>query len=130
MKYDKDKNWVRRMLKTADVMNTVNGGMVEPHLNFERKSDHYLLKARVPGVDANALGVEMVESNLILHHQLDFEDLNGAKMKLPHVIATFPIQGHVDYKNIVAKYEAGVLKVKLPFNELFSGYHKNIEIQR
>ncbi|MEL7003129.1 MAG: Hsp20 family protein [Bacteroidota bacterium] len=130
MKYGKGKNWVRRMLKTADVMNTVNGGMVEPYLSFERKSDHYLLKARVPGVDADALGVEMIESDLILHHQLDFDDASGSSMTIPHVIATFPVQGYVDYENIVARYEDGVLQVTLPFNELSSGYHKKIEIER
>lgn len=129
MKYDKDKSWVRRMLKTADIMNTVNGGMAEPYLNFERKSDHYLLKAKIPGVDVNSLGVEMVEDNLIVHHKLDFEGTQGEMMKLPHVIATFPIQGYVDYKGIAAKYELGTLKVILPFNELSSGYHKTIDIE-
>ncbi len=130
MKYDKGRNWARRMLKTADVMNTINGGMAEPYLHFERKEDHYLLKARVPGVDVDSLGVEMIEDNLILHHKLDFEDTDGQVMKLPHVIATFPIQGFVDYRGIAAKYEADMLKVVLPFNELSSGYHKNIEIER
>ena len=130
MKYSRDKSWVRRMLKTADVMNTVNGGMAEPYLNFERNQDHYLLRARVPGVKADSLGVEIIEDNLILHHKLDFEGIEGSNLQLPHVIATFPIQGYVDYENISARYEAGLLKVTLPFNELSSGFHKRIDIER
>lgn len=130
MKYDMDKNWIKRLLKTTDVMNTVNGGMAQPQLNFARKSDHYLLTAHIPGVDVDGIGVEMVEDNLILHQKIDFEDSDGRTMKLPYVIATFPVQGYVDYKGIEAKYESGVLQVILPFNELSSGYHKTINIQR
>ncbi|MBL6449053.1 hypothetical protein JMN32_22265 [Fulvivirga sp. 29W222] len=130
MKYDKDKKWVRRVLHTADIVNTLNGGISEPQVELEKKSDHYLLKARIPGVDIEKIKVEIVEKNLMVYHNLEFKGRNNSVIMVPHVAATCPLSPEIDFRNISASFEEKILSVFLPFNELRTGFHKNIEIKK
>lgn len=130
MKYDKDKKWVRRVLQTADIVNTLNGGISEPQVKLEKKSDHYLIKARIPGVNIEKVKVEIIDKNLMVYHNLEFAGSNDTPVMVPHVVATCPLSPEIDFRNISASFESGVLNVFLPFNELKTGFHKNIEIRR
>lgn len=130
MKYDHDKKWVRRVLRTADIANTLNGGISEARIKLEKKSDHYLLKARIPGVDVEHLKVEIIDKTLFVYHNLQFSGQNASVIMIPHVVATCPLAPEVDFRNISASFEGKILHVVLPFNELKTGFHKNIEIQK
>ena len=130
MKYDKDKSWIRGVLRSADIMNTMNGGMAQPEIEMTKKNDHYLITARVPGVDHNSLKVEVVDQHVILHHTLHMGTEESQVLNVPRVLASFPISIDVDYEKITAHLEDSRLKVILPFNELSNGYHKSIQVNR
>ena len=129
MRYDKDRKIVRNILKTADIVNTFNGGVSQPKYNYSKEEDHFLIKIKIPGVELEKLGVEIINSNLIISHPVLFEH-EGSTMDVPHVVATFPMTVDIDYKNVSAFEEDGVLKVKLPFSEMAGGYRKSVDINR
>ena len=128
MRYDKDRNWVRSVLKTSDIMNTLNGGMSQPETNIVRNTDHYLITLKVPGVNLDNVKVEIVDKHVIFHHIIDFNDLDDSSLNIPHVLATYPLTADVDYNNISATREDKALIVKLPFNELSNGYHREVNV--
>ncbi|MEM6522424.1 MAG: Hsp20/alpha crystallin family protein [Bacteroidota bacterium] len=128
MRYDKDRSWVRSVLKTSDIMNTLNGGMSQPTTNIRREQDHYLITLKVPGVDLENVKVEIIDKNLIFHHIINFNDLDDSSLNIPHVLATYSLAADVDHNNITAAQKEGVLHVKLPFNELSSGYHREVDV--
>lgn len=130
MKYDKDKKWVRRVLQTANIVNTLNGGISEPQVKLEKKSDYYLLKARVPGVEIEKLKVEIIDKSLMVYHNLEFGENTGSPLLVPHVVATCPLAPEIDFRNISASFDGKDLNVFFPFNELKTGFHKHIEIKR
>lgn len=129
MRYDKDRNWVRSVLKTSDIMNTLNGGMSQPVTKLVRNADHYLITLRVPGVDLDSVKVEIVDKHVIFHHVINFNDLDESNLNIPHVLATFPLTADVDYNNISATRKDGRVLVKLPFNELTNGFHREVEVK-
>lgn len=129
MKYDRDKETVRNILKTADIANTFNGGMSQPLVNFARKEDHYLINVRTPGVNVNSLRVEIINKFVSISHSLQFH-YDNAGVDIPHVVATIPISLDVDYKNIRATEQNGALQIIMPFSELAGGYRKRVEINR
>lgn len=129
MQYDVSKKDVHRILATANILNTVNGGMVEPHISVRRNKVEYRVDVSLPGIDSNNVRVEIVEKNLIISHHLEF--ITGERaMLVPHVIAACPLSLDIDHERIRADYEFGHLKVILPLSDFKSGYRREIDINR
>lgn len=129
MRYDRDRKIVRGILKTADIANTLNGGMSQTAFRSTRMEDHYLVNLKVPGVETASLTVDIINNHVIISHLLKF-DYETSELDVPHVVANIPITLDVDYKKISAMEENGILKVILPFNELAGGYRRRVEINR
>lgn len=129
MRYDRDRNVVRNILKTADIANTFNGGMSKPVVHYSKMDNHYLLNVRAPGVELDKLNVEIIDKHVVVSHPLTF-GYEDSEMDIPHVVATFPITIEVDYNNISASEENGKLVVKLPFSEIAGGFRRRVEINR
>lgn len=131
MKYDHDIKWVRKVLMTADIMNTLNGGTSQPQTKLEKSADHKLLMVKIPGVDADTLKVDIIDKSLFIYHNLLFDgNTEDSTIMVPHVVATYPLSPEIDFKNITARYENKILQVVMPYNELRSGFHRGINIQR
>ena len=130
MKYDKDKSWVRGILRSADIMNTMNGGMSQPAVKMQKKDDHYLITASVPGVDHSLLKVEVVDKHVLLYHTLQMGSGDDQALNIPRVLASFPISSDIDYEKITANLQDERLNVKLPFNELSNGYYRSIRVSK
>lgn len=128
MQYSRDKEWVRDVLKTADISNVINGGMAEPQTEIKKLSNKYKLKVFVPSVDPREFDVEIVNQKIVVTHWLQLKQENEW-MEFPKVVAAFPITPNIDYENITAKKVGKLLEVSMPFNELASGYRQHIDIQ-
>ncbi len=118
------------LLLTADVMNTLNGGMSKSTVNLMRQVDQYLLVARIPGVDPSNMQVEMKDNQLFIFHHISFEnaEINENIHSIPYNIGFVNIPFDVNVHKIRAKYKENALQVELPFNELAGGYHRRINI--
>jgi HSP20 family molecular chaperone IbpA len=120
------------LLLTADVMNTLNGGMSKPDIRMSREKDGYILHARLPGVAPARMQVEIKNNQLFLFHHISLrkDDLYDGIHFIPFHIGFVVIPFDVEITQIKAVYEKGELKVIMPFNEFSNGYHKRIHIDK
>ena len=125
-------NITRELLLTADVMNTLNGGMSQPVVHLSREQEGYVLHARVPGVEPGSMQIEIKNNQLFLFHHISTRngDLYDGIDFIPYHIGYINIPFDVNITGIRAHYEHGELKVFMPFNELSNGYHKRITIEK
>lgn len=122
----------REILLAADLMNTINGGMSKPVTVMQRKEKNYILKVKVPGVDARDLVVEVKNNTLFLFHKVSVHtnDLYKGSGFFPFTVGLMMIPYDVNIKEIKAEFEENELHVIMPFNELSNGYYKRITIGR
>jgi HSP20 family molecular chaperone IbpA len=120
------------LLLTADVMNTLNGGLSKPDIRMSREKDGYILQVKVPGVDPARMQVEIKNNQLFLFHHISLrnDDLYDGIHFIPFHIGFVIIPFDVEITQIKAVYEHGSLKVIMPFNEFSNGYHKRIHIDK
>ena len=130
MRYDKNKTWIEMVLRNADVMNTLNGGTSQAKVGVEKKEDHYLIRAAAPGVNPDTFQVEVVDQHILIYHTVKFVSKEGDEVGVPRVLTSFPISLAMDYENITAEMENDQLNVKIPLNENFRGYNRNITINK
>ena len=122
----------KELLLTADVMNTLNGGLSKPDIRMSREYDKYILHAKLPGVDPNRMQIEVKNNQLFIFHHITFrqDDLYDGIHSIPYNIGFVFIPFDVKIPGIKAVYEDHELKVMMPFNELANGYHKRINIEK
>lgn len=118
-----DREVIKNLASTADIVNTINGGTVYPTFNKTTEEDHYRLEVSVPTVSAEDIKVEVSGSDLLVYQKVH---LNG--MELPNLLGVIKISADVELDSISAEYEDDTLIVIMPFNEMTGGYNREIEI--
>lgn len=124
--------WVKNMVVTADLLNTINGGMSKPSFKMSRKEDHYELDVITPGIQGQHLKVEIHNRFISIFHNLSYvsPDHSLQDEGAPNIIHLMPIPFDVELDSIHAVYEGKHLTVLMPFNELAEGYHRSVEIDK
>jgi HSP20 family molecular chaperone IbpA len=122
----------RDVLLTADLMNTINGGMSKPVIRMERLEKNYQIRVKVPGVTPGDLVIEIKNNTIFLFHKVTVHtnDLYKGSGFFPFTIGLMMIPFDVNIMGIQAHYEHNELRVIMPFNELSDGYFKRINIDR
>ncbi len=110
---------------TADVLNTINGGMSLAFVEKVRKEDHIFVTVKVPGVREDALKVEMREDKLLVFHQIQID----TETKVPNLVAILPLSSLIDLNNIQASFEKDRLNIILPFNDLHNELPRKVDIK-
>jgi HSP20 family molecular chaperone IbpA len=120
------------ILLTADLMNTINGGMSRPKTKMERLERNYLLRVRVPGVNPRDLVVEVKNNTIFLFHKVSVQnqDLYKGSDFFPFTVGLMVIPFDVNIPGIHAHFENNELQVVMPFNEFSNGYFKRISIDQ
>ena len=121
------KNKFKDLLTTVDLLNTLNGGVSEPYVSFREQPDGREVRVRVPGVSRELLQVEINGNELSVYYHIPMET-SGKKVFLPKEVTRQTLPFFIEIKGIHAAYEENELVVKLPFNELSSGYRRNVPI--
>ena len=121
------KNKFKHLLSTVDLLNTLNGGVSEPHVSFLDQSDGRELRVRVPGVSKEMLQVEINNNQLTVLYHIPMET-SGKKVFLPKEVIQQTLPYFIEITGIHATYEDNELVVKLPFNELSNGYNRKLPI--
>ena len=122
-----DNNKFRHLLSTVDLLNTLNGGVSEPHLSFTENSTGRELRVRVPGVRKEMLLVEINNNQLTVLYHIPLET-SGKEVYVPKEVFKETIPFFIEIPGINATYEENELVVKLPYNELSNGYKRNVPI--
>ncbi len=123
-----DKNLVRNLARTADILNTINGGMSQTTIKINALENEWLIKVRIPGVDLDNLRLEVLDNHLYIHQMMEID--NDSTEKAPYVVAMIPLVKQINVDAISAIFEDGWTLIKLPFDEMVNGYERQIKITR
>ena len=115
----------KNLARTADFINTVNGGTVYPTFTTVKKRDHYKIQVTMPSVDPNDLKVEINNEMLMIFHQMEVKDVN-----VPNVIGMFQLSTDAVIDEITAEYEDQLLTVIIPKDQMSGGFRREIKIHR
>ncbi|MEP0367893.1 MAG: Hsp20/alpha crystallin family protein [Cyclobacteriaceae bacterium] len=120
-----DKLLIKNLANTAELVNTINGGMAEPHIILEKSDDYWLLVMKVPGVSIDNIKIEVKDGVLFVFQNLENKD---AEIELPYMLEMLNLTTRIDIDAIYAEYDDGEILIHLPFDELASGFERDIEI--
>jgi len=108
-----DREVMRMLADSGDLVNTINGGMSLAHVNKYTNSDHYLVTVKVPGVNKRSLKVELHDNHLFVFQLMHLED----GIDIPYMVASVELETNVDRQGVRADYTGKALNIVLPFNE-------------
>lgn len=115
------------LITSVDVLNTLHGGVSEPFLSIRELSDGREMRVRVPGVEREALQVEIINNQLSVFYLIPIYSA-GKLMHMPQVVYNQAIPYFIEANRIKATYEDKELVVQLPFNKLSNGHNRKIKI--
>ncbi len=124
----RESNWAVKFATTANLMNTLSGGVILPSIKLFRNEDHYEVRVNAPSIKSDSFIVEVNNNILAISALIDVGSDPYLKKGFKYKIKGFEIPFDVDISKIYANYEDANLSVILPFNELANGYHKDVEI--
>ncbi len=115
------------LITSVDVINTLHGGVSQPLVSMKEQSGGQEMHVRVPGVDREALRVEVHNNELSVFYFIPIVS-SGTMIQMPQVVYKQLIPYFIEISGIKAGYEENELIIQLPYNKLSEGYNKKIEI--
>jgi HSP20 family molecular chaperone IbpA len=116
------------LITSIDVLNTINGGVSEPQMNLNHFKDYREIRLKVPGIQREDVHIEVHNNNLSIYYFINI--VSGDKLvQLPRFVYNKNVPYFIDINKINARVEEDELIVKLPFNRLANGYHKEIKVK-
>jgi HSP20 family molecular chaperone IbpA len=115
------------LITSIDVLNTLNGGVSEPQMNMNHHEAYREIRLKVPGIKQEDVHVEVHNNNLSIYYFINMVS-NDKLIQLPRFAYNRSVPYFIDINKINARLEEEELIVKLPFNRLANGYHKEIKI--
>lgn len=122
-----DKLLIKNLATTAQLVTGINGGMAQPHVRLEKSDSRWVERMKVPGVSIESIRIEVKEGFLFVFQNLQVE---ASDMELPYMIEMLNLTSQIDQDQIYAEYEGGEIVIHMPFDELASGFERDIEIIR
>ena len=120
-------NLPEELMRSIDMMNTLNGGTSEPFTQLRKFQTYHEITVRVPGINAEDIKIEINNNQLMVYYLIPIKS-QGKKLTFPRVLYNKDIPYFVDVHKIVASEEHSSLIIHLPFNELANGYHRDISL--
>jgi HSP20 family molecular chaperone IbpA len=120
------KQEFKDLLTSVDILNTLHGGVSEPHISIREETNHHEVRVRVPGIHKETLQAEVHNNELIIFYMIPLIS-SGKDVQLPQIVYNKAIPYFIEISGIQAHYEEDVLVVELPFNEFSNGYNKTIK---
>jgi len=117
------------LITSIDVLNTINGGVSEPQMNMNHFEEYREIRLKVPGIKQEDVHVEVHNNNLSIYYFINMVS-NERLIQLPRFVYNRSVPYFIDINKINARIENEELIVKLPFNRLANGYHKEIKINQ
>lgn len=117
----------KELMTHVDVMNTLNGGTSEPLVHRKQFPSFREITLRVPGVSREHIKLEINNNKLTAYYFTVLRSQN-LEIPVPKVLYDKTIPYFVDVKGITAREESGWLIIRLPFNELANGFHRDLEV--
>lgn len=117
MDFLKNKSLLRELLKQANVMNTVNGGVHQTDFRVMNVGNDIVIKVSNPSVSPEAFNFTVSENNLLINVMYFDQSKAGDQPSMyPMFFKDVIIPYYVDINRIEAIYDEGVFKILLPYN--------------
>lgn len=109
-----------------------NESWVAPLIDIYETDDDYFLNAFMPGVTKDNLKIKLEDGHLVIMGRINYDEAVNRKYVLKETetgnyYRRFKISDSIDESKIDAKFENGILEIKLPKHERVKP--KNIEIK-
>jgi HSP20 family protein len=109
-----------------------NESWIAPIVDIYETEEDYFLTAQMPGVSKENIKIKLEDSSLVLMGRIDYQSVQNRKYILKEIesgnfFRRFKISNGIDESKIDAKFENGILNVKLPKHERVKP--KTIEIK-
>ena len=114
---------VKTLADSADLINTINGGMSLAYVEKHTLTDHYLVTVKVPGVDKHALRIELHNGQLFVFQLMQLDH----SVEVPYLVTVIELSKQVDRQAVHANYQGKNLNIVLPFGEQQGGSEIRIE---
>ncbi len=121
-----DSKLIKNLAQTAEIINTINGGMAGPVLRISKNGREWLVNLRIPGVSIENIKLEIKDHQLLVFHLIS--EKNESDIRLPYLVTALNISHKIELDSISAEYERGQIFIHLPMNEEATGYEREIEI--
>ena len=115
---------IKTLAESADLVNTINGGMSLAHIHKYTLADHYMVSVNVPGVDKGSLKVEMHDEQLFIFQLLHQEE----GIDIPYMVASVEVSDKVNKREIRANYHGKNLNIVMPFDDWAEEGSRDISI--
>lgn len=123
----KNKKILKGFGQQIDLLNTLGGGVSMAHMEVLNKKDRLEVRVSAPAVSPEAMQVIVDHNRLTILGILPVPE--GAEMKMPLFHQVFEIPFQVDATRIRAHYDAGLLKVTMPYVEGQANSRRAIDIE-
>lgn len=120
-----DRVLIKNLAATAEVVNTINGGMASPAITIFKGQLEWTINARVPGVSPDNLKLEIKDNELFIFQMI--KDVFG-DMEIPYMLTMINLSNRIELASITAEFEDGELFIVLPLDEMSDGFYREIEI--
>jgi len=117
MDFLKHRTFLKELLKQADIMNTVSGGVRQTDYKVKMVGDDILIEISNPSVPPEAFNFT-VNKNELLINVMHFEkaQIDGHPLMSPLFFKVIVIPYYVDINRIEATFSNGIFKILLPYN--------------
>ena len=102
---------IKTLAESADIINTINGGMSQANIEKFTLTDHYLITISIPGVDNHSLKLELDRDLLLIFQLMRLED----DVEIPYLISTLQLEENIDKRGVHTDFQGKNLNIVLPF---------------
>ena len=123
----KEKSEVKSLAQMANMMATLNGGIVGSFKKLLKLEDCLKLEVSLPGISTDAVRAEVKDNHLIVRYMVDINSRN-LRVKISNVVYNEPLPYFVDITRLSAKFSSGKLDITMPYNQFANGFNQILEI--
>lgn len=119
---------IRNLAETTNVVNTLNGGMINPVVKLKKLNKGQELNIRIPSAEIEDVKVEINNNILSVVYYMNLTS-DSVPFRIPNVILSRPIPYFINIPGIRATIDEKDINVYMPYNKLANGFHKEINIE-
>ena len=130
MEFLNNKKLLRELLKQADIMNTVNGGVRQTEYKATKIGEDIIIEVSNPSISPEAFNFTVSKNELlinVMHFEKSHSD-NQITM-YPLFFKAVVIPYYVEINRIEATYEQGKFKILLPYNNKLPKSPFNVQVK-
>ncbi len=130
MDFLKNRKFFKELLKQADIMNTVNGGVRQTDFKIKKKGNDILIQVSNPSIVPEAFNFTVNKNELfinVMHFENSYS--KGHPVMYPLFFKDIVIPYYVDINRIEATYGHGIFNILLPYNNNLPKAPFNVQVK-